>query len=693
MDFSPQGHHKKTTRQDSMLLVRTLHATTARTLLLHHSKQAAARSLSSTANQHSNYHNHAGNFKNRASLAAALAFASTAAAMGYSSSCCNTSSSSSNSSSTKSEAAVNDSNNNNDIEEVREVEVEVELKEYRMSEVKQNDGTNGKPVSVLIFFRLSLLQSIYILHRLYYRCNDNDTAIANEIPISYTSYQYQYQYSQTWVTYGGNIYDITNFIFNHPGGSEKIILAAGGPLEPWWNVYRQHYATDLPMVLMEKMIIGTLNEEDQEKVDARMEEVFSDIKNDPYALEPVDERSELLKVHSHTPMNAEVPHEIITESYRTPNELFYIRHHHPVPLIHEESWRLKVDLTALDPNLPIREFSLQELKNMPKTTITATLQCSGNRRGNFNERNRTSGTSWYQGAISTAEWSGVRLRDILLASGIDEKLSIVKNLEHVRFESVDGLKASVDLEKAMSLRGDSLLAYEMNGEPLPRDHGYPLRTIVPGYVGVRNVKWLSEVTLAESEAEGAWQRGLNYKTLPPSITELTEAKRVDLTKIPAMQQASLFSGITKCHVNTATSASSSNDDIDDTVTCSGWAWAGGGRNVVRVDVSTDGGEHWTSAEITEGGAQKFNRAWAWVFWEATLPVTLPLPRPLSNVDDENKDQQQQQQHVIEVCSKAVDCAYNVQPKEADWNVRGLGNNGWFRKQVHVDLSQSQQKQQ
>eukprot|EP00814_Leptocylindrus_danicus_P001124 CAMPEP_0116011782 /NCGR_PEP_ID=MMETSP0321-20121206/4759_1 /TAXON_ID=163516 /ORGANISM="Leptocylindrus danicus var. danicus, Strain B650" /LENGTH=526 /DNA_ID=CAMNT_0003481053 /DNA_START=150 /DNA_END=1733 /DNA_ORIENTATION=+ len=516
-------------------------------------------------------------------------------------------------STTQAEAAEDYNNRNSKSEEEDE---EVELKEYRMSEVKHNNGASGKPI---------------------------------------------------WD--GGNIYDITEFIANHPGGSEKIILAAGGPLEPWWNVYRQHYATDLPMVLLQKYIIGKLSEEDQDQLEQEMEAL---LEKDPYALEPLQERSELLKVHSHEPMNAEVPHNQLTQSYLTPNNLFYIRHHHPVPLLSDvelHQWRLKVDLTALDPSLPIREFSYEELKQMPKSTVVATLQCSGNRRGGYNESKRTSGTSWYQGAISTAEWGGVRLRDVLLACGMKEEQAMKLNLEHVRFQSIDGLKASVDLEKAMSLRGDALLAYEMNGEPLPRDHGFPLRTIVPGYVGVRNVKWLDSIQLAPSEAEGAWQRGLNYKTLPPSVG-LTEAKNVDLQKIPAMQQASLFSGIT--HANVVANDDSSSSSL---VEVSGWAWAGGGRNVVRVDVSVDGGEHWTTAEITEGGNQKVHRAWAWVFWKATLP------KPDNTAES-----------MVEVCSKAVDCAYNVQPQKADWNVRGLGNNGWFRKKVDVDSSSSQQKQ-
>ena len=136
------------------------------------------------------------------------------------------------------------------------------------------------------------------------------------------------------------------------------------------------------------------------------------------------------------------------------------------------AYRLKVDLTEL--GLGVVEFSLDDLENMPKHEVIATLQCSGNRRGDYNEIKRTSGTSWYQGAISTAKWGGVKLRDLLEAAGLDEQIAFDKGFEHVRFHSIDGLKASVDLAKAMSIYGDCLIAYEMNNEPLPRDHGFPV---------------------------------------------------------------------------------------------------------------------------------------------------------------------------------------------------------------------------
>ena len=234
-----------------------------------------------------------------------------------------------------------------------------------------------------------------------------------------------------------------------------------------------------------------------------------------------------------------------------------------------------------------------------------------------------------------------------------------QNLDkHVRFASIDDFHSSIGIEKAYSASGDVLIAYEMNGELIPPDHGFPLRLIVPGYIGVRNVKWIDRITLHQEEAEGPYQRGLNYKILPPNVSD---ASTVDINKFPSMYEPSVFSGIT--HVKQDGKVKVSNDGMKTiTLKATGWAWAGGGRNVARVDVTGDGGKTWTAAEITQGGNQPFNRAWAWVFWSAEVPAS---------VDEDGK---------VEISSKAVDAAYNSQVEVSDhiWNVRGLSNNSWFR---------------
>mmetsp|Transcript_22601 Transcript_22601/g.33180 ORF Transcript_22601/g.33180 Transcript_22601/m.33180 type:complete len:106 (-) Transcript_22601:73-390(-) len=104
------------------------------------------------------------------------------------------------------------------------------------------------------------------------------------------------------------------------------------------------------------------------------------------------------------------------------------------------------------------------------------------------------------------------------------------------------------------------------------------------------------------------------------------------------------------------------------VKAGGWAWAGGGRNIVRVDLTGDNGETWTTAEIQQGGDQKFGRAWAWVFWSCELPATI------------------QDDGTVHVHSKALDHAFNVQPEHCrhTWNIRGLGNNSWHSKHMKVN---------
>lgn len=471
--------------------------------------------------------------------------------------------------------------------------------------------------------------------------------------------------SSIWVSYGGVVYDVTEFIYNHPGGSERILQAAGSAVEPFWHLYRQHFASDLPMRLMEDLIIGRLDEKSQDAIDDQMEKMM-DENEDPFAHEP--SRSESLIVHSDQPMNAEVPAELLTKSYVTPVELFYIRHHHPVPLLMTEeikNFQVEIDLSPFADSLknkssPITKVSLDEIKKLPKVEVTTTLQCSGNRRGDMNGVKRTSGTAWSQGAISTATWGGARLVDVLKLAGLDDPFALTEKdglQKYVRFESIDGMKASIHMEKATNPYGDVIIAYEMNGKDIPREHGFPLRAIVPGYSAVRNVKWVNKIEVSPQESEGAWQRGLNYKTLPPNVTN---AKTIDLKAMPSMTEVSIFSGITQ--IDKVEEKATVKAGEKTTVKAKGWAWAGSGRNIVRVDITGDGGKSWATADIVKGGDQKFGRAWAWVFWECEVPAV---------VDKDGN---------VSLASKAVDMAFNSQPENAahGWNVRGLGNNSWYR---------------
>lgn len=273
-----------------------------------------------------------------------------------------------------------------------------------------------------------------------------------------------------------------------------------------------------------------------------------------------------------------------------------------------------------------------------------------------------------QGAISTAKFGGVRLRDVLKKAGLDDpiKAEEEKGIQHVVFHSIDGMASSIGIEKAVNPYGDCIIAYEMNDEMLSREHGYPLRIIVPGYSGIRNVKWINKIVLSPTDADSPFNRGINYKILPPGVTD---ANNIDLTTMPSVMESSVFSGITTIEQQDSSTSSSSTLRPGDVITVKvgGWAWAGGGRNIVRVDLSGDDGTTWATATLKEGSNQKFGRAWAWTFWECQLPVKV------------------KEDGTVHVASKAIDSAFNVQPEKCDpiWNFRGLCNNSWYRAHVKV----------
>eukprot|EP00658_Telonema_sp_P-2_P026675 TRINITY_DN20798_c0_g3_i1.p1 TRINITY_DN20798_c0_g3~~TRINITY_DN20798_c0_g3_i1.p1 ORF type:complete len:457 (+),score=118.61 TRINITY_DN20798_c0_g3_i1:37-1407(+) len=391
--------------------------------------------------------------------------------------------------------------------------------------------------------------------------------------------------------------------------------------------------------------------------------------SDPYASDP--DRHPGLMFHSSKPCNAELPQELMLDSWITPKELFFIRHHHPVPIMDGDKYLLSLNGKGIKQIA----ISLQDLKErFPKTQVVSTVQCGGNRREALNHVRKTSGISWGPGAISTAKWGGVLLRDVLMYSGLLTPSSAERlGVKHVQFEGAEGLMASIPVEKALSYYGDVLLAYEMNDESLPPEHGFPIRVVVPGHVGVRNVKWLTKITTSEEEAEGPWQRGIAYKGFAPGITSF---EGVDIEKVLSVQEQPVTSVIVHPKAKETIELQppsqlmrGESQDVD----IQGFAYSGGGRGIVRVDVSADGGKTWTSADLQEGSEQDPSRAWAWTFWEASVPVQVPENAETGDT--------------IELVCKATDASYNSQPEkpESIWNIRGLNNNSWHTIQVQVDL--------
>ncbi|CAE6921515.1 SUOX [Symbiodinium sp. KB8] len=441
-----------------------------------------------------------------------------------------------------------------------------------------------------------------------------------------------------WVSYKDGVYDITDFVQNHPGGKDKIMLAAGKAIDPFWRIYQQHTGRGNALELLESMRIGDLSDPPDTTRTA----------SDPYDSDP--ERHPGLIFHNNKPCNAELPSELMMDSWLTPNPVWFIRHHHPVPEVNPEDYRLCIEGVGTK----AVTLCLEDLKKrFLKREVVATLQCGGNRRSELDQIQKTSGIPWGFGAMSTARWGGVYLREVLQhCAGLSHENVEAFDVKHVIFKGMDGMEASIPIEKALSPYGDVLLAYEMNGEALPNEHGAPVRVIVPGVVGVRNVKWVGRVVASTEEAEGPWQRGLAYKGFSPMVKEL---QGIDVEKIPSMHELPVQSAIVSPKPGSVTEL----DDLE----VKGFAWSGGGRGIVRVDVSIDEGKTWITAELSDGKDQCYNRAWAWTFWEASVPVPAEL-----------------QGKEFTVLCRAVDSAYSTQPERPEplWNLRGLNCNCWHR---------------
>lgn len=461
-----------------------------------------------------------------------------------------------------------------------------------------------------------------------------------------------------WVTYKGGVYDITEFVAMHPGG-DKIMLAAGGAVEPFWALYAVHNQEHVLEILSEYKV-GELRAEDQKKQQSLNP-------SDPYSSDP--ERHPVLHINNLKPFNAEPPPEILTESYITPSVLFFKRNHLPVPHVDPASYKLQIEIHGPNDKRGggSLSLSLDDLKSkFPKHTVTATIQCAGNRRSDMHKTKQVKGLNWGIGAIGNATWSGVKLRDVLLAAGYT--LDDAKWAKHVQFEGLDQdvagttYGASIPLRKAISEDGDCLLAYEMNGEVLPADHGFPIRVIVPGTVGARNVKWLGKIIVSAEESTSHWQQN-DYKGFSPS----TDWDTVDYKSAPAIQELPIQSAITIPADGAVV------DRSDEEVTIKGYAWSGGGREVVRVDVSVDGGNTWKIAQLKcsdkggDGGiSPPPGQAWAWKLWE----LTVPLPEDMKE---------------MEIVCKAVDSSYNMQPDTIlpIWNLRGVLSNAWHKVKVRI----------
>ncbi len=336
---------------------------------------------------------------------------------------------------------------------------------------------------------------------------------------------------------------------------------------------------------------------------------------------------EKLIVRSLRPEDLETPVGLLN-SWITPNELFYVRHHTYAPRVDESAgkdWKLMVDGEVEHP----ATLSLDELKQLPKASVTVTLECAGNGRAFFDPP--MPGIQWEKGAVGTARFTGARLADVLKKAGVKAtgKYVAANGADKPVGKQPDFIR---NVPMAKAINPDTILAYEMNGAPIPALHGFPLRLVVPGWEGAYSVKWLNHLQVIDKEHEGFFVKtAYRYpdKSVAPGAA------------VPPENMKPLTGLVVKSFINSPAEGASFKAGK---VRVAGFAWAGESF-ITKVEVSSDNGSTWKPARLG-----KERERYTWQSFEYEFNITQPGSYLLM--------------------ARATDDKGNVQPVAPQWNPSG-----------------------
>ncbi|MGB1931381.1 MAG: sulfite oxidase [Mariniblastus sp.] len=365
--------------------------------------------------------------------------------------------------------------------------------------------------------------------------------------------------------------------------------------------------------------------------------------------EPREEIEKDLIFRSVKPRNGEPELAKLVKSWQTPTELFYVRSHAPNPVIDPSQFKLRVEGMVRRP----RTFSFDEIKQMPTVSTTATLTCAGNRRSEYNgpeyqDVPSVSGVQWEGGTIGNATWAGTLLASVL------KQVEVTEGAKHIWFEGLDqipkkgsviGFGGSIPIEKAMVAEGPGapLLSHTMNGAQLTPDHGYPLRMVVPGYIGARSVKWLGKIVVSDRPSPN------HYVATAYKIVKKTSP--LDWSESGPIYRFPINAAICTPSAGSTLNAGS--------VNLSGYALPSGrnGSSIKDLLVSADDGKTWTRGEMI-GKKQDF----CWQLWNAQIKVNA---------------------NTKEILLRATDSTGDFMPARIPWNAKGYLRNSWYRLPVTV----------
>jgi DMSO/TMAO reductase YedYZ molybdopterin-dependent catalytic subunit len=295
-------------------------------------------------------------------------------------------------------------------------------------------------------------------------------------------------------------------------------------------------------------------------------------------------------VRGEDPLNLEMPFETL-DDFITPTKSFYVRTHFPIPAIERDAWWLHVEGEVGKPFA----IGYEEVLKLESRTIPVTLECAGNNR-NFLEP-KAKGVQWGLGAVGTAEWTGVPLSTLLERAGVKTGACevILEGADQGMVEDAKGPSGILKFARSIPLakaRGDVFLAYKMNGDDLPPEHGFPLRAIVPGWYAMASIKWLQRIIVTNEPWAGY------YQTMDYAFWK----RRGDIAQLAPLTEMQVKAEIAKPVKGERVPA-------DSTVRVHGAAWTSDSE-VTKVELSTDGGATWNEAKLL--GESKPN---AWRLWE------------------------------------------------------------------------------